>query len=121
MSRTEFHTGKLYQVNLVGTLEDTCRDIAEANNFKLGEDWLEDFRDIFNEYSFKRGRVKEEYFIHGDSLYRVIDHVESDDEDYFMKLINNHDGSISFIGNFYNGGTDFSEMLGEALDEHKNK
>jgi hypothetical protein len=119
MSREEFHTGKLYPVRIESSLEETCRAIAERHNFELGDNWQEDFRDTFNEYEHSRGKVNEEYFIHGEKLYRVIDHEETDDEDYYMNLKRNSDGSISFIGKFYNGGTCFSEMLEDALDELK--
>jgi hypothetical protein len=116
MSYTEFHTGRLYPVRLTGTLEETCKAIAKRHNIELDEDWEEDFSDKFGEYAYKHKRVTEEYFIHGNRLYRVIDHEESDSEEYFMKLSRSEDGSISFIGQFYNGGTYFSEMLEEALD-----
>lgn len=120
MSQTEFHTGKLYPVKIEKSLEETCRAIAARHNIELGEDWQEDFRDAFDEYKGKIGSVQdEEYFIHGENLYRVIDHEESSDEEYFMKLNRNSDGSLSFIGQFHNGGTCFSEMLEEALDELK--
>ena len=120
MSQTEFHTGKLYPVKHEKSLEETCRVIAARHNIELGEDWQEDFRDAFDEYKNKIGSVQdEEYFIHGENLYRVIKHEESSDEEYFMKLNRNSDGSLSFIGQFYNGGTCFSEMLEEALDELK--
>jgi hypothetical protein len=117
MSQTEFHTGRLYPVKIEKNLEETCRAIATRHNIELGEDWQEDFRENFNEYEYKRERVPEEYFIHGEKLYRVIDHEESDSEEYFMKLSRNENGSLSFIGQFYNGGTCFSEMLEEALDD----
>lgn len=117
MSRTEFHTGRLYPVSLKGTLEETCRAIATRHGIELGEDWQEDFMDHFGEYENKKGHANEEYFIHGNRLYRVIDHEESDSEEYFMKLSRNENGSLSFIGQFHNGGTCFSEMLEEALDE----
>ena len=117
MSYTEFHTGKLYPVKIENNLEETCRSIASRHNIELGEDWQEDFRENFNEYEYKRKRVTEEYFIHGEKLYRVIDHEESEDSEYFMKLSRDDNGSISFIGQFYNGGTCFSEMLEEALDD----
>ncbi|MFY7886670.1 MAG: hypothetical protein ACOVOV_17700 [Dolichospermum sp.] len=119
MSRTEFHTGRLYPVKIETSLEETCKSIANRHGIELGEDWQEDFRENFNEYEYKRKRVTEEYFIHGEKLYRVIDHVESEDADYFMKLSRNSDGSISFMGQFYNGGTCFSEMLEESLEELK--
>jgi hypothetical protein len=117
MSQTEFHTGKLYTVKIKNNLEETCRSIATRHNIELGEDWQEDFRDKFNEYEYKNKRTTEEYFIHGEKLYRVIDHEESEDSEYFMKLSREDNGSISFIGQFYNGGTCFSEMLEEALDD----
>jgi len=119
MSYTEFHTGKLYPVRIEQNLETTCQAIAKRHNIELGEDWREDFMDKFNEYAYKRKKVNEEYFIHSDKLYRVIDHEDVDGEEYFMKLSRNSDGSISFIGQFYNGGTCFSEMLEESLDDLK--
>ena len=120
MSRTEFHTGKLYPVKIEKSLEENCKSIAKRFDVELGEDWQEDFRDAFDEHKGKIGSVQgEEYFIHGENLYRVIDHVESDSDDYFMKLSRNSDGSVQFIGQFYNGGTCFSEMLEEALDDLK--
>ena len=119
MSRTEFHTGKLYPVKIETSLEETCRSIAKRFDIELSEDWKEDFMDSFDEYTNKRRSQPEEYFIHGEKLYRVIDHIESEDEEYFMRLSRNSDGSLQFIGQFYNGGTCFSEMLEEALDELK--
>ncbi len=119
MSRTEFHTGRLYPVKIETSLEETCRSIAKRFDVELSEDWQEDFRDAFDEYANKIAGQSEEYFIHGEKLYRVIDHIESDNEEYFMKLSRNSDGSISFMGQFYNGGTCFSEMMEESLDELK--
>ena len=117
MSYTEFHTGRLIPVTIEISLEKTCRDIAKIENIELGDSWEEDFTDKFDSYNKKRGG-KIEYFIHGDKLYKVVDHFESHDEETFMKLYPNSDGSISFVGSFYNGGTDFTEMLEEALDEN---
>jgi hypothetical protein len=119
MSYTEFHTGKLFPVKIENNLEETCRIIAKRFDIELGENWKEDFLDHFDEYVNKKNHKPEEYFIHGEKLYRVIDHVETDAEDCFMKLSRNHDGSLSFVGSFYNGGTCFSEMMEEALDELK--
>lgn len=119
MSRTEFHTGKLYPVKIEKSLEETCRSIAKRFDVELGEDWQEDFMDAFDEYSNKRNSQKEEYFIYREKLYRVIDHTESERAEYFMNVTRNSDGSLQFMGQFYNGGTCFSEMLEEALDELK--
>jgi hypothetical protein len=119
MSQTESHLGKLYPVKMESSLEETCKKIAKRHNIELGEDWQEDFRENFNEYEHQNKRVDEEYFIHGETLYRVINHEESSDDDCFMKLGRNSDGSISFTGQFYNSATCFSEMLEEALDNLK--
>ena len=119
MSRTEFHTGRLYPVKIETSLEETCRSIAKRFDVELSEDWQEDFRDSFDEHTNKKRNQPEEYFIHGEKLYRVIDHIESDNEEDFIKLSRNSDGSISFMGQFYNGGTCFSEMMEESLDELK--
>jgi hypothetical protein len=119
MSYTEFHSGKLFPVKIEKNLEETCRIIAKRFDIELGENWESDFIDKFDEYKNKKGHATEEYFIHKDKLYRVIDHVETDAEDCFMKLSRNHDGSLSFVGSFYNGGTCFSEMMEEALDDLK--
>lgn len=121
MSRTEFHTGKLYPINFGSDLEGHCRRIAKENDIELEDDWQDDFRDKFDWWERKKHPARKEYFIQGENLYGVIDHNESDNEEYFMKLTKNDDGSISFMGQFYNGGTCFDEMLEEALDELQNE
>ena len=120
MSRTEFHTGRLIPVHIDTTLEEKCIDIAFEHNVTLAtqvDDWQEEFMDEFGEWGAKRHN-RPEYFIHKGSLYLIRDHVELEDNDYFMHLTKHDDGSISFIGQFYNGGTCFSEMLNESLDEY---
>lgn len=119
MSRTEFHTGRLYPVKIETSLEETCRSIAARFDVELSEDWQEDFMNAIDEYTTKVTSQPEEYFIYGEKLYRVIDHIELEDDEYFMRLSRNADGSLQFIGQFYNGGTCFSEMLEEALNELK--
>lgn len=120
MSQTEFHTGKLKEVDMNGlSLEDYCRSkcneagITEIDTYPAT--WVEQFRD---EFWYGYGNTKKvRFFIHGGKVYEVIDHKESESEDYFMNLTRNEDGTISFIGQFYNGGTCLDEMLEEALDD----
>ncbi len=123
MSQTEFHTGTLYPVQLMGgTLEDACRTTARRHNIELGEDWREEFIDKFSRWAYRNERIDEEYFIHGNNLYLVTDHEESNYEEYFMKLSpRDNCGTLAFVGQFHNGGTCFEEMLEEALDELENK
>ena len=118
MSRTEFHTGKLIPVKIETTLVETCVDIAYEHSVTLStidDNWKEDFMDEFGECSAKRHN-RPEYFIHKKSLYRVVDHIEGEDSEYEMHVTQNSDGSLSFRGQFYNGGTCFSEMLEDGLD-----
>jgi hypothetical protein len=116
MSYTEFHTGKLIPIIIKSTLEETCRAIALEHGVELDEDWKDDFK-----YGDMRNVINsgKEYFIYENSLYEIINHEESMDEESFVKLNKNNDGSISFVTQFYNGGTYFDEMLTEALDELK--
>ena len=77
------------------------------------DSWIEVFRDHFDGYNKNR----DEYVIVGESVFKMIEHKETDDEDYFMNLTENSDGTISFHGQFYNGGTCFSEMIEEAVEK----
>lgn len=108
MSNTEFHFAKLVPIKFhEPTLEDFCKKIS--NNCELAsfnENYIEHVKDS----------MSENYFIHGDNIYAITEHEESDDSD-FQKLITNNDGSFTFIGSFYNGGTCFEEVLEEEFDK----
>lgn len=116
MSHTEFHTGKLYPVNHGKDLEMHCRSIATKHNVELGDDWVQDFIEEFNRYSKRNYPSRDEYFVHNENLYLVVDHQKINDNEYVMELFPNDDDSINFAGQFYNGGTCFEEMLEQALD-----
>jgi hypothetical protein len=120
MSQTEFHTGRLIPASLEGTtLKDKCKEIAEKYNveFKDSDNWIESFMDNFDKHAKRRNPERPELFIHEEKLYVVSNHFETSDEEYFMKLFPKEDGTIDFVGQFYNGGTCFSEMLEESLTE----
>jgi hypothetical protein len=123
MSYTEFHSGRLIPVNLEGTtLKEKCIEIAKMHNVEFdpeNESWKSNFVEDFDEYRVKRYPTRPELFIFEDKLYVISNHHETQDEEHFMKLSVNGDGSIDFIGQFYNGGTCFSEMLEESLIELK--
>ena len=116
MSEVEFHTGRLRKIAIHSTTEEWCQSACQLNGIKemssYNKTWVDEFKD--NDVLGKK------YFIHNESIYEVLEHLQSDEENYFMRLINNADGTITFIGQFYNGGTCFDEMLEEALDEHNN-
>lgn len=119
MKKVEFHTGKLYPVKLEGTLEETCKYIAKRFGYELSENWIFEFVEKFNHSNFSKGYVTEEYFVYKDSLYRVIDHEERDDRDYYMDISRNSNGSLSFKGRLINEENCFYSALENALDNIK--
>ena len=84
MSSTEFHLGKFKKVKIESTLEETCRQIAKEHDIELSEDWREDFEDDFNLWE----DLEKQYFFYNDILYKMEEHIEKEDEDYFMDLKN---------------------------------
>ena len=123
MSATEFHSGRLIPVNLEGTtLKEKCIEIAKKYNVEFDPEsrsWKSDFIEDFDMYRVKRHPDRPELFIFEDKLYIISKHYETQDNEYFMKLSPNENGTIDFIGQFYNGGTCFSEMLEESLEQLK--
>lgn len=119
MSQTEYHSGRMKRIQIPEgkNLTDFCRDLLFDEGITemptWSSDWVEVFRDRFDGYNKNR----DEYLIVGESLFKMIDHKETDEEDYFMNLTENSDGTISFHGQFYNGGTCFSEMIEEAIEK----
>ena len=112
MSTTEVHSGKLKKIELgEKSLEDFSKEVCESKGIMqipaYNSNWLSTMIDS----------IEGKYFCHNGTLYEFVDHVESDDEEYFMKLNKNPDGTIGFFGQFYNGGTCLEEMLEEAFDE----
>jgi hypothetical protein len=114
MSDVEFHSGKLKKIvrSEDQSLDEQCKlicidaGITELSSYN--NDWIDCLKD---------GKLGRKYFIYDDILYEFIEHEESSDNEYFMKLYPNEDGTISFIGSFYNGGTYLGEMLEEAFDK----
>lgn len=124
MSSTEFHSGKLIPQPLTVTLFQTCIEIGIDNGLEYDhenqteEEFLQNFKSFFNHSNAKRHN-RDEYYIFGDKLFKVENHLYMWDEDpHFMKLYDEKDGSISFITSFYNGGTCFDEMLDDELSDH---
>jgi len=112
MSHTETHFGKLRKVviNEGHTVEDWCREKCEDAGYNeiasYHESWVEQFRDTFHE----------KYFIVGDEIWEAIEHIESDGDDLDI-MIPNPDGTITFVNQFYNGGTCLNEVIEEGLQK----
>ena len=110
MSQNEFHTGRLVPVDLEGkTIEEfaekTCREAGILEISSYHDSWLEELK-YEGDY--------EKYFIVEDVIYEMVDHAETDD-DYFVHMRRNEDGSISFSAQFYNGGTCLSEVIEDSV------
>lgn len=119
MSETELHYGKLLKLQLPEgvSLEAACKDACT----KLGDNEV-----LNSSYECWVDQLKychdDKYFVHDGQIYGILNHYQSTDEESFMKLYES-EGShvIDFIGSFYNGGTYFEEVLGEALDKLNKK
>lgn len=117
MSQMEFHYGRMKEVILPDNknIEDFCKENSKSTELKsYNKNWIEQFIDENSDY--RPGN----FLIHNDKIFEIIEHYEDNDNEYYMKLIDNTDGSITFIGSFYNGGTDFTEMIEEELDTKNN-
>ena len=107
MSYTEFHSGKLIKIS----------DNAEEYADKM----IEQIPEYFNsklEYLIYENDNK--YFKFNNKLFEIVDHFKSDDSDFFQ-VTENPDGTFSFVGSFYNGGTCLLECLEDELNELYNK
>jgi hypothetical protein len=115
MSEVETHYGKLRKV-VIGekyTIEQWCqekckeKDITELASYN--HSWIEQFMDEFYE----------KYFIVNEEVWEVIEHIESSESDVDI-MIPNEDGTITFLQQFYNGGTCLSEVIEEGIIKLKN-
>lgn len=117
MSQTETHFGKLRKVvfNEGQTLEDWCEakckelDVNEISSYN--KTWYEELREEgYEKYFFVKGEI-----------WEAIEHQEFDDSDDINILTENEDGTLSFVQQFYNGGTCLSECLEEAIERLNRK
>jgi hypothetical protein len=114
MSQTETHFGKLKRVEINIPLEEWFKEKCKEKGIEeipsYYENWGETFRDNF----------PNRFFIHDEEVWEAIDHIESDGEDIDV-MIPNEDGTITFVMQFYNGGTCLPEMIEEGLARLKTK
>lgn len=114
MSQTETHYGKLRRVETSLTAENWCKNqcilagITELSSYH--DSWEEEFRDSFHE----------KYFIVNGQIWEVFDHIETEDGDIDI-MIPNLDKTITFVQQFYNGGTCLSEVIENGLADLQKK
>lgn len=109
MSETEYHKGKLKRTSVFGdeTLEEQCKRLCIDNSYVFDERYHDSWKKCLQ----YEGHGK--FIIVADHIFEIYDHTK-DDEDFFI-VEENPDGTYSFHGSFYNGGTCLNEMLEEGL------
>lgn len=115
MSYTETHFGKLRKVELKEgqTVEEWCQEKCNENGKIELPSYFKNWVEVL-----KYGPNSQKYFFNGDEIWEVFDHIESEDGDiYFMQK--NEDGTMTFIMQFYNGGTCLSECIEDELAKFK--
>jgi len=118
MSYTETHFGKLRKVELGDqTIEQwsksKCNEIGETELASYYESWQEKLTDCSEFYK--------KIFIVDDQVWEVIEHIESGDGDDINIMIPNEDGTITFVQQFYNGGTYLGECIEDGIKNLKLK
>ncbi len=116
MSQTETHLGKLRKIvfeegqTLEEWCEDKCKEL-EINEKESYNTWYEELKDNYYE----------KYFLVKGEIWEAFEHQKLQEADIDI-LTENEDGTLTFIQQFYNGGTCLSECLEEAIEKlSKNK
>lgn len=113
MSYTETHFGKLRKVETSLTIENWCKNqcilAGETELASYFETWEEQFRDTFSN----------KYFIINGQIWESIEHIKGEEGEGIDIMIPNEDGTITFVMQFYNGGTCLSECIEDGLKRLK--
>lgn len=96
MSYTETHFGKLRRV--------------EIDNDVTIEQWEESKRESLGDKLFE-----EKYIVFMYTAYEFLEHTNLGEDDLDV-FIENEDGTITFIVQFYNGGCGLGEVLEEGIN-----
>lgn len=113
MSYTEMHRGSLKQILENFTHQELKEFLKNNKNFKTEDLKRElDFYEIYHESTKKLSFV-----FHKNKMYEVVYHEEYEETDYLLDVKKLDNGLINFNLIFYNGGTCFSEMLKEGLND----
>ena len=115
MSSTETHFGKLRKVEVKNyTLEQWCEHKCKEN----GNIELKSYFDSWQEQMIDE--YYEKYFIVNGEVWEAIEHIESEDGEFIDIMIPNEDGTITFVQQFYNGGTCLSECIEDGIKKITN-
>lgn len=112
MSETKTHFGKLKKVELTSSLEEWCKEKCN----ELGIQVIAPYNISWEEEL--RNECYDKYFFYDGEVWEIIEHIEESDGDIDI-LIPNEDGTITFVQQFYNGGTCLSECIEGGLGRLK--
>ena len=118
MSQTETHFGKLRKVIIPEnqTIEEWCKAKCLEMNITELPSYYDDWREVIKD------QYSQKYFFIEDEIWEAFEHVECDEGDDINVMNLNKDGTITFVMQFYNGGTCLGEMIEEGLNKiNKNK
>jgi len=109
MSYTEHIKGKMREIPIIKSYEETCKNIYEA---ETGSDKLPSWCMGYDEYLYEECP---EYLLLKGRIFKIIEKEDIDPDTDFTNLTENEDGTISFETRFYNGGTCLSEVLESGI------
>lgn len=120
MSREEHWTGNLRKIDFPEDFTwDQKLDKLILDGWKIDKEMSDEDHYIENEVTRWQNEGKNKPFlgvIKGE-IYEIFDWTETDESCNGIEVFPNEDGSYSFNGSFYNGGTDLLESLEHALDD----
>lgn len=113
MSQTETHFGKLRRVIFPEglTLEDWCKTACNER----GETQLSSYNNTW--YEQLRNINDEEFYFVNDELWETIEDFSAEEGDDIYQMHLNEDGTVTYVMQFYNGGTCLSECIEESLEK----
>lgn len=112
MSQTETHIGKLRKVSL-----ENFSNIEEWSKQKCFELNLNELESYYRGWFEKLSSETEyrNYFKVDDEIWESIEHTEIDEGDNIDYMVKNDDGTVSYVTQFYNGGTYLGECIEDGL------
>lgn len=116
MSEIERHVGRIKKVDLKGlSVDDFFKNKCEESGIEKNQ-WHDSYKEAFCEQSDENP-----YIVNGEDIWEIIEDEEEDDYEELMILTPNNDGTLSFVAQYYNGGTYLEEMIENGLKKLKDK
>jgi hypothetical protein len=111
MSQTETHFGKLRRVvfpegqTLEQWCEAKCNELGKTELSSWCKTWYEQLRDVNDE----------DVYFANDELWETIEDFSAEEGDDIYQMHLNENGTVTYVMQFYNGGTCLSECIEESL------